>query len=129
MVSCDVCGGAGEEREEADSLPFGYAQGRNDKPEKQEQRQQQELRQGRLAILAIEKVAHGLPAGFVGLADGLAFVGVHAAFAAGLHGFGGAALGAAIGETGFVRFQLELFGADDTGFDRERHCAVPMIRL
>jgi hypothetical protein len=74
-----------------------------------------------LAILAVEEVAHGLPSGLVRLSHRLAFVGVHTALRYGIRRFGGATLRAAIGETGFIRLQLELFFADDTDFDRKCH--------
>jgi hypothetical protein len=41
VSACSFPGDTNEEREEADSLPFGYAQGRNDKPEKPKQKQEQ----------------------------------------------------------------------------------------
>jgi len=45
MRSAYFLGAAGEERETAGSLPFGFAQGRNDKPEKQVQKQKQRQKQ------------------------------------------------------------------------------------
>ena len=63
----------------------------------------------RLAILAIEKVSHGFPAGFVGFFLSLAFVGVRGLLRFGTGLFGLAALRAAIGEAGLIRLQLEFF--------------------
>lgn len=60
-----------------------------------------------LAILAIEKVAHRLPAGLVGFTLNLAFDGIHGTLRYRFLRLGNAALGAAIGETRFVGFQLE----------------------
>jgi len=86
----------------------------------------------RSAVFAVEEVAHGLTAGFVRLFGGLAFVGGHAAPGRGVGWFGGVrlllgALGAAVGEAGFVWFQLELFFADGADFDGERHFGSRMI--
>ena len=51
----------------------------------------------------------------------LAFVGVHAVFSRGVGRFGGAARWTAIGETGFIRLQFELFRANSANFQRKRH--------
>jgi len=72
-------------------------------------------------FLAIKEIAHCLSAGRVRFARSFALDGVHAALRGGLGGFGDAALRAAVGETGFVRLQLELFRANDTDFDGECH--------
>ena len=65
-----------------------------------------------------------MAAGFVGFGYGLALVGVHAGFGGGIAcGVGGAAFGAAIGESGFIGLQLELFGADGADFDGKGHGA------
>lgn len=56
-----------------------------------------------------------------------AFVGVHGALDYGIDRFGPAALWAAVGETWFVRLQLELFRADSADFDGKRH-SDSMIR-
>jgi len=61
-----------------------------------------------LTVLAVEQVAHGSSAGVVRLCQTLAFVGVHPL----LRGFGllgRAAIRAAIGKSGLVGLQLELF--------------------
>ena len=47
--------------------------------------------------------------GFVGFLQGLAFVGVHGSLGGGGVGFLGTAGWAAVGEAGFVRFELEFF--------------------
>jgi hypothetical protein len=39
MLAHNAWGSTGKKRETAGSLPFGYAQDRNDKPEKQRQKQ------------------------------------------------------------------------------------------
>ena len=70
-----------------------------------------------LAVFAVEEVAHGFAAGGVGFARGLEGVGA----GSGGISFVFAAGGAAVGEAGFARFQLELFRADDAGFDGEGH--------
>jgi hypothetical protein len=57
----------------------------------------------------------------------LAFFGIHGTLGRGVGCFGGAARRAAVGETGFVRLQLELFCADHTDFDRKSH-SRSMIR-
>jgi hypothetical protein len=82
-------------------------------------------RERRLAVLAVEEVAHGLTAGIVRFFGGGAFVGGHAALGCGTGRFGGArflcALGAAVGEARFIRLQLELLVADGADFDGKRH--------
>ena len=75
-----------------------------------------------LAVLAVEKVAHGLAARRVGLGLNFALVGVHAVFSCRLRCFlRHAALRTAVGEARLVRLQLKFFTADDAGFDRECH--------
>jgi hypothetical protein len=81
-----------------------------------------------LAVFAIEEVAHGLTAGFVGFFCGLAFVGVHAIFCGGVVCFGFAALGTAVGKAGFVGFELELLFADSADFDGKRHFSSTTIK-
>src|ERR1017187_7404184 len=73
-----------------------------------------------LAVLAVEKVAHGLPPGFIRFRRALAVVQVHSQlrFRSGLLGF--AAGWAAVGKTGFTRLQLELLRA--YGADSNRKC-------
>ena len=85
------------------------------------------IRRKALAVFAVKEVAHCLPPGLVRFSHRLALVGVHARFRCGANGFGGAAPWAAVGETGFVRLQFELFLADDADFDRECHFSL-MIR-
>jgi hypothetical protein len=82
-----------------------------------------------LAVLAIEEVAHGLTTGFVRFSCVLEFVGVLAAFGSGFGLFGGAAVGAAVGEAGFVGLQFELLFADDADFDGERHFGSMIILI
>ena len=77
-----------------------------------------------LAVLAVEEVLHG-GAAFGGHGSALFGSGVVAGGRIG--GLGGAALGTAIGETGLIGLQLELFRTDDADFDRECHCSF-MIR-
>ncbi len=60
-----------------------------------------------LTILAIQKVAHGLPAGLVGFRLNFAFDGIHGTLRYRFLGLGNAALRAAIGETWFVRLQFK----------------------
>ena len=74
-----------------------------------------------LAVFAIEKIAHRLSASFVRLGNGLAFGGIHAMLRGGVSRFGRTALRAAVSVTGFIGLQLELFGANDTHFDRKGH--------
>jgi hypothetical protein len=62
-----------------------------------------------------------LPPSLVRFTDSLAFVGVHAGLSYGTASIRGAALWAAIGETRFIRLQLELLGADNADFDGESH--------
>ncbi len=73
------------------------------------------------AVLAVEQVAHGSAAGFIRLTLRLAIEGVGEAFTGGRGGFGSTAFRTAIGETGFIRFELKLFRADGTDSDRKRH--------
>lgn len=73
------------------------------------------------AILAVEQVAHGASAGFVGFLRSLALVGVHGAFRCGGGSFFGAASGTPVGEAGFIRLQFEFFGADSADSERESH--------
>jgi hypothetical protein len=71
-----------------------------------------EVPQGRTwpsAILAIKELTYRLSPSFVRFTRSFAFVGVDATFRDGLTGFRGAARQAAVGKTGFVRLQLELF--------------------
>ena len=62
-----------------------------------------------LAILAVEEVAHRPSPSFVRFLQSFALVGVDACLAHGLNLFGFAARRAAVGETGFIGPQLELF--------------------
>ncbi len=75
----------------------------------------------RLTILAVEQLAHRLPAGLIRFADSFPFISVHAATCGGFSRVRGAAVQTAIGETGLVRLQFELFPADSAGFDGESH--------
>ena len=71
--------------------------------------------QGRSAIFAIEEIAHGFASGGVGAFVGLQRIGGF------LRAFFFAAVGAAVGESGFAGFEFELFTADYAGFDGIRH--------
>jgi hypothetical protein len=75
-----------------------------------------------LAIFTVQEIFHCTFAGFVELAI---------RFAVGLslsrRGFRFAAIGAAVGETGLVRLELEFFSADGAGSDGESH-RIFMIR-
>jgi hypothetical protein len=75
----------------------------------------------RLAIFAIQQIAHGLLSCRVHFAGILALVGIHAAL--GYRGslFGSAALRTAVGEPGLVRLELEFFRAVAADFDGESH--------
>lgn len=81
-----------------------------------------------LAILAVEKVAHGVSAGFVNFLCGLAIGGVPGTLSRGSGGFLCAAGRTAIGEAGFVWSELELFGTNGAGSERKCHLAT-MIQL
>jgi hypothetical protein len=81
-----------------------------------------------LTILAVEEVAHRLPASFVGFTCSLAFLGVHVTLGRWGRRFGGAAVRAVVGETGFVRLELELFSAEDADFCWGKHVRS-MIRV
>ena len=72
-------------------------------------------------ILAVEEVADRFAASLVHFAVSLALIGAYAGLGDRICFFGDAALRTAIGETGLIRLQLELFGADSTDFDRKRH--------
>ncbi len=74
-----------------------------------------------LAVFTVEEVAYGLPASGVRLACRFTLVGVHAQLVFGRGCFRGAALGAAVGETGLIRLEFELFRADGADFDGEGH--------
>jgi hypothetical protein len=67
-----------------------------------------------LAILAVQKFPHRL-------APGLIDFRIQALLAGGVVRLGLTTGWAAVGETGFIRLQLEFFGADDAGFHRKRH--------
>jgi len=75
----------------------------------------------RLTILAVEEVTHRLSPSFVRFHQRPAFGGVHALLRYGVNLFGFAALRAAIGKTGFIRLQFELFRANDAQLDRKCH--------
>ena len=75
-----------------------------------------------LAVFAVEEVADGGAAGGVGLGVGFQLV-VYVTLGDGLVCFGGAAGGAAIGETWLVGLELEFFRTDDADLDRESHCS------
>ena len=77
----------------------------------------------RLAVFAVEQVAHGVAAGGVGFAVG----GGGGVLRDELGGFGGGAGRAAIGVAGLVGTELELFFADDAGLDGERHWSTPVV--
>lgn len=81
----------------------------------------------RLAVLAVEKFTHDLPAGCVRLTRGLAFVSIHALPGGRTGRFGGAALRALVGKTRFVRLQLKLFPTDGADLDWKSHLQY-MIR-
>lgn len=72
----------------------------------------------KLAVFAVEKIAHGFAPGGVGFTVSN---GQSRTVGSGLLGFRRTALGAAVGVTGLVGLQLELLAAEDTGFNRERH--------
>ena len=58
-------------------------------------------------VLAVEKIAHRLSTGFIGLGLSPAFDGVHGALGFGVNLFGVAAIRTAVGEAGLTRFQFE----------------------
>jgi hypothetical protein len=78
------------------------------------------------AIFTVKEIADRLPPGFVRFGRSLAFVGVDAALGDCVSLFGGAALWLSVGETRFIRFQLELFRADSADFDRKHHSVHDM---
>ena len=80
-----------------------------------------DCRAGDLAILAVKEVVYRVPASFVGFTRSLAFLGVHVALGCWGRRFRGAAVRAVVGETGFVRLELELFSADGADFCWEKH--------
>src|SRR5208283_2387250 len=73
---------------------------------------------GALAILAIEKVTHRVPASFV---ESLALVGVHGLLRCRIGVFGFAARRTTVGKARLPRSQFELFRADRADFDRKCH--------
>jgi hypothetical protein len=75
----------------------------------------------RLAILAVQKVAHRLPPSRVRFTHSLALVSVHGALRYGRSYVGKAACRTAVGKTGFIRLKLELLLADLTDFGDESH--------
>jgi hypothetical protein len=75
----------------------------------------------RLAVLTIEEFAHRLPPSVIGFTSILALIDVHAVLVYRGSCFGGTTLRAAVGETGFIRLQLELFLADRADFDGKSH--------
>ena len=62
-----------------------------------------------------------MPPSLVGFTSILALIGVHAVLTYGGGCFGGTTLRAAVGETGLIRLQLELYVADRADFDGESH--------
>ena len=74
---------------------------------------------GRSAIFSIEQVADRLPPGLIRFL--VIVTQIRAAFRIRLGRLVGAAVWAAIGETGLVRFQFELFPADYAHLDRKGH--------
>ena len=73
------------------------------------------------AVFSIKQVADRFSPSLVGFRLRLALFGAHVVGGFGIHGFRGAALRAAVGETGLIRSELELFAASHAGFDRKRH--------
>jgi|SRR5208283_228074 len=73
---------------------------------------------GALAILAIEKVTHRVPASFV---ESLALVGVHGLLRCRIGVFGFAARGAPVSKAGLTRLQFELIRANGADLDRKCH--------
>lgn len=69
-------------------------------------------------VLAVEQVAHRVPAGGVGLLVRLPSVGSVRVFIGGLLL---AARWATVGEAGFARLQFEFFSASNAGFDGIAH--------
>jgi hypothetical protein len=74
-----------------------------------------------LTIFAVKEIAHGLLAGFIDFADGLALVGVHGAFGGGGGCFRATAFGTAVSEARFIWLQLEFLPTDGADFDRKGH--------
>ena len=82
-----------------------------------------------LAIFAVQQVAHRLPASLVHFTRGLTLVSVLAVLRCRDSWFGGAARRAMVGETRFIRLQLELFCAESTDFYWESHLPFMIRRL
>jgi hypothetical protein len=82
-----------------------------------------------LAVFAVKEISHGLTSGLVRFGWSLLVDGVHVTLCERFYRFGFAALGTAIGETGFVGLQLELFLADDADFDGKCHNRAMIRRL
>jgi|ERR1700733_4270835 hypothetical protein len=80
-----------------------------------------------LAVLAVQKLAYRLPPGLVHFAFRFALVGAHAGLGDRVGFIVGAARRAAVCETGLIRLQLELFGADGADFDRKWHKKLMVI--
>ena len=78
------------------------------------------------ATFTVKEIADRLSAGLIRFDHSLAFVSVHAALGYCVSFFGGAALWTSVGETRFIRFQLELFRADSADFDRKHHSVHDM---
>ncbi len=83
----------------------------------------------RLAILAVQQIAHRSPPSLIRFTHIFALIGVHSPLSCRGRFIGGAALRAAVGETGFIRFQLELFCAGDADFYGESHLSSINITL
>ena len=62
-----------------------------------------------------------MPPSLIGFTSILALIGVHAVFVSRGGSFGSTTLRAAVGETGLIRLQFELFLADRADFDGESH--------
>lgn len=76
----------------------------------------------RLTVLAVQEVADGFAAVFVGLGFGFALLGGEPRTACGgVLVFGLTTGGAAVGKAGLVGLQLELFAADCAGSNGEGH--------
>lgn len=74
----------------------------------------------RLAILAVQQLTHRLSPSLAHFSRILALIGVHAVLSWDIW-FGAAASRAAVGETGLIRLQLELFSADGADLGWESH--------
>jgi hypothetical protein len=77
-----------------------------------------------LTVFAIQQLAHGLAAGFIGVPGVLALDGVHAALGRRLGWLCFTTLRTAVGKAGLVRLELKLLRANNANFNGKGHAVL-----